>query len=97
MGFASTASFFEDQAKKARDQDRKRHLLEVAAFYRQLAGIAPGFPDGFSPNGRNGHATRWAARAEECRTMADHFHDKRCREQLQRLAVTYDQMAQAAE
>jgi hypothetical protein len=97
MGFATTACFFEDRAKKAHDPDQKRHLLEVADFYRQLAGIAPGFPDGFSPKGRNGHATRWAAWAEECRTMADHFRDKGCREQLRHLAMTYDQMAQAAE
>jgi hypothetical protein len=58
MGFATTACFFEERAKKARDPDQKRRLLEVV--YRQLAGIAAGFPDGFSPSGMRGAGKNYA-------------------------------------
>lgn len=47
-GFASTAVYFERLAQKeTRDEDRRSRLLEVARFYRSLAQIIPGVPDGY--------------------------------------------------
>src|SRR5262245_65053215 len=90
MGFASTAVYFEARAKKERDADQQRRLLEVAGFYRTLAGIAPDFPSGYQPNGKGSSSGRWRARAEECRTIAAQFDDLQHREQLLRLAVGYE-------
>ena len=97
MGFAATASFFEQRAKQARDPDSKQCLHEVACFYRQLAGIAAEIPDGFTVRSQLGYADRWKARADECRAMADHFADPNCRAQMIRPADSYDRMATAAE
>jgi hypothetical protein len=91
MGFAQTAEFFENRAKKANDADHARRLSEVAAFYRHLARITPDFPTGF-----NG-ARRWETRAIECRAIADHFTDSQSRERMMQIADTYDRMAVAAE
>jgi hypothetical protein len=74
--------------------------MEVAGFYRSLAGIIPGIPKGYKftdPVLHDTRAARWKARAEECRTLADCFTDPTCRGQLTRLAQTYEQMAVAAE
>jgi hypothetical protein len=74
--------------------------LEVAGFYRSLARIIPGMPTGYKSNGIGPPLTRgerWRARAEECQTLADCFTDPICREQLRRLAQSYDEMAAAAE
>jgi hypothetical protein len=97
MGFANTAAFFAHRAQKAREPDEKQRLLEIARFYYQLAGITPDFPEAYKPSGLNGHAARWLARAEECRAIADHLKDPKCREQLAQLADTYARMAKAAE
>jgi len=44
-GFASTALYFERLAQKeTRDPDRQNRLLEMARFYRSLAGIIPAIP-----------------------------------------------------
>jgi hypothetical protein len=68
MGFAATATYFEEQAKRERrDLERKERLSETAGFYRKLAGIAPDFPGSYRPNrafralerARGGNATRW--------------------------------------
>jgi len=100
-GFKSTAVHFEWLAQKeTRDDDRRRRLLEVAGFYRSLAGIIPAMPTRYKINGAAfpvTRAERWKARAEECRTLADCFTDPICREQLTRLARDYDRMAVAAE
>ena len=101
-GFASTAVYFERLAQKeVRDYDRRQRLLEVAHFYRSLAGIIPSMPDGYKVSDGVGlpvtRAQRWRARAEECRTLADSFTDQTCREQLRGLAQEYDRMAVAAE
>ena len=90
MGFAQTAAFFESRAKKALDPEDAHHLREVAGFYRELAGIAPNLQ-------RGSNGARWKSRAIECRTMADHFIDANCREQMMRLAATYDRLGSAAE
>src|SRR5262245_25242122 len=97
MGFAATASYFEDRARSARDPDSQALFREVADFYRKLAHIAPGFPPGFASNKVYSRADRWRQHAEECRAMADHFTDPKPREQMRRLADTYDSMAAAAE
>jgi len=100
-GFKSTAVYFEWLAQKEnRDYDRRQRLLEVARFYRSLAGIIPAMPTRCKINNVGlslTRADRWRARAEECRTLADCFTDPICRGQLTRLAQSYDQMAVAAE
>src|SRR5262245_22715241 len=82
MGFAATAAHFEDRARHERDDERKADLLEVAGFYRSLAGIATDMPPGFHPKSQYGYADRWRARADECRAMADQFQDAKCRAQM---------------
>jgi len=100
-GFKSTAIYFEWLAQKeTRDYDRRQRLSEVARFYRSLAGIIPAMPTQYKINDVGPFVTRadrWHARAEECRTLADCFTDPTCREQLRRLAQSYDCMAVAAE
>jgi len=99
-GFRSTAIYFEWLAQKeTRDDDRRQRLLEVAGFYRSLAGIIPAMPTQYKIKGGPSltRAERYHARAEECRTLADCFTDSTCREQLTRLAQSYDCMAVAAE
>jgi len=99
-GFRSTAVYFEWLAQKETgDYDRRQRLLEVAGFYRSLAGIIPAMPTQYKIKlGQSvTRAERWRARAEECRTLADCFTDPTCREQLTRLAQSYDCMAVAAE
>lgn len=95
-GFASSAGYFEQRASRARDDNERQRLLEVAEFYRSLARITPGFPHGFKLNGAgsiNSRLQRWQARAEECRALAEQFKDPHCRQQLIRLAESYDGMA----
>jgi hypothetical protein len=70
-GFASTAVYFERLAQKeTRDEDRRCRLLEVARFYRSLAQLIPGIPDGYKQNDNAKlaltRAQRWHGRAEEC-------------------------------
>ena len=99
-GFASTAAYFEKLAEKARDDDQRQRLAEVAGFYRSLAAIIPAMPKGYKADGRIPpltHAERCRARAEECRTLADCFSDPTCRSQLTRLAAGCELMARAAE
>jgi hypothetical protein len=95
-GFASSAGYFEQRALRARDDNERQRLLEVADFYRSLARITPALPHGFRLNGSapaNTRFQRWEARAEECRVLAEHFKDPQCRQQLVRLAETYDKLA----
>jgi len=97
--FESTAVYFEWLAQKeTRDYDRRQRLLEVARFYRSLAGIIPAMPTQYKIKVEPSvtRAERWRARAEECRTLADCFTDPTCREQLRRLAQSYDCMAVSA-
>jgi hypothetical protein len=61
MGFAQTAIYFATRAKNARDPESAKRPSEVAAFYRRLAGIIPGFPSGFDG------ARHFGSRADECR------------------------------
>jgi len=99
-GFKSAAVYFEWLAQKeTRDYDRQQRLLEVAGFYRSLAGIIPAMPTQYKIKVGPSltRAERWHARAEECRTLADCFTDPTCREQLRQLAQSYDCMAVAAE
>ena len=100
-GFKSTAVYFEWLAQKEnRDYDRRQRLLEVARFYRSLAGIIPAMPTRCKINNVGlslTRADRWRARAEECRMLADCVTDPTCREQLGQLAQSFDQMAVAAE
>src|SRR5215831_17197904 len=72
-GFKSAAVYFEWLAQKeTRDYDRQQRLLEVAGFYRSLAGIIPAMPTQYKIKVGPSltRAERWHARAEECRTLA---------------------------
>ena len=95
-GFVATASFFEDRVNKKRDEDQCVLLREVARFHRELAEIAPGFPPGYNGGQALRATDRWQARAGECRTVADCFHDPNCPSKC-RLAETYDRLSVAAE
>jgi hypothetical protein len=95
-GFSNSAKYFEQRALRARDENERQRLLEVAEFYRSLARVVPALPRGFELNGAgppNSRIQRWEARAEECRVLAEHFKDPQCRQQLVRLAETYDELA----
>jgi hypothetical protein len=90
-GFASTADFIEALARREREPGRRQRLLEAAGFYRSLAEIIPNIPAGYESNGAPpalSGAERWAARAWQCRTLADHSHDPDCRAKLIGLAET---------
>src|SRR5262245_448085 len=96
--FAGTAAYFEKRAERTRDDGERRRLLETAEFYHALAKVARGLPAGFTLNGMipaNLRVRRWEARAEECRTLAEQLRDPHCRQQLTRLAATYDRLALA--
>lgn len=84
-GFESDAAYFDIVARESKNPSDRRHLREVARKYRSLSknGKAP------LVLSRREH---WQHRAEECRTLADHFTNAACRAQLQRLADTYDMM-----
>jgi len=97
MGFATTASYFEERAAKARHPSSRELFKEAASFYRQLANVAPGFPPGWDPRKVRLHLDPWRSRAEECRTMAELFSDATCRERMMRLADTYDRLAALAD
>jgi|SRR5262245_56702411 len=90
--FFESAMYFERRAAKARAEGEQKRLLEVATFYRGLSAIAPDFPPGYKMPSleRKG---RYAARAEELRTMAEHFHDPKCRAELLSIAKVYEQLS----
>ena len=95
-GFASTADFFEAHARREREPERRQRLLEAAGFYRSLAEIIPGIPAGYKSNGAPpalSSGERWAARARQCRTLADRSHDADCRAKLIGLAETCEARA----
>ena len=97
-GFVNSAAYFERRAEKAREQAERGRLAEVAEHYRSLAQIVPGLPKGYKANGMpplTTRVTRWQARAEECRVLAEHFREPECRRQLLDLAETYEQMISA--
>src|SRR5262249_46333853 len=94
--FKSAAVYFEWLAQKeTRDYDRQQRLLEVAGFYRSLAGIIPAMPTQYKikvgPSVTR--AERWHARAEECRTLADCFNDPTCGKQCTEVPESLDCMA----
>src|SRR5215510_657940 len=96
MCFAQTASYFEARARRARIPFVAEQFKDAASFYRQLASIAPTYPSRWDPRKVRRGGDRWQMRAEECRTLAEHFTDPTCREKMMRLAETYDGLAQAA-
>ena len=97
MGFANAAAYFDSRANKARDLDEKQRLTEIASFYRRLAGITSDYPLGYKTSRPTGRASRWEARAEECRAIADGLSHPQSRAQMLDLADTYAGMAKAAE
>lgn len=97
MGFANAAAYFESRANKARDFDDKQRLTEIAGFYRRLARITSDYPLGYKANREASRVSRWEARAEECRAIADGLSHTQSRAQMLDLADMYAGMAKAAE
>ena len=97
MGFAQTADYFHRRANQANEPNERLRLREIASFYARLSGITADFPSGYKGRTSTSRTTRYEARAEECRTIADHLTDPKCREQTLSLADTYVGMAKAAE
>jgi hypothetical protein len=88
-GFESDAAFFDLVARSATDPVDRDQLRQVADKYRALAQQE----SEFSSKTHISRADYWRHRARECRALAKQFTSTKCREQLKRLADTYDQMA----
>jgi hypothetical protein len=84
-GFANDAIYFQLLANRSTNDVLRHDLHEVAERYRLIA------PAPLSPSPKD--PAHWTFRAEECRTLADQFHSHFCRDQLYRLAATYDALA----
>ena len=94
--FIDTAAYFVRRAERARDVTERTRLSEAADFYRALSRVVPALPAGFDMNGAtppNSRIRKWEARAEECRVLAEQLSNPHCRQQLARLAETYDSLA----
>ena len=94
-GFENSAAYFERRADKAREPAERERFEDVARHYRSLSQIVPGLPKGCKMNGvepLTSQVRRWKARAEECRVLAEHFDQSRCRRQLLELAETYERL-----
>src|SRR5262245_66396306 len=89
--FFESAMYFERRAAKARGERERERLHEVAAFYRKLSTITPDFPPEYRMP-RINRKDRYEARAEELRTMAEHYHAPKCRGELSWLAKIYEQL-----
>jgi hypothetical protein len=85
-GFESDAAFFDLVAQYEKNKQEQQQLREVALTYRSLAKTPMVVAD------RSEH---WRKRAEKCRALADQFKTEICREELTRLAKTYDMLADA--
>ena len=96
-GFKETARYFENRARRARNEADQEHHLNAARFYRDLASITPALPPGYVPPKVVNRADRYRNRAEECRTIAAALIDAHCKRQLADLAVTYDKLAASCE
>jgi hypothetical protein len=92
-GFASDAAYFDVVAYHTKDPADQQQLREVADAYRSLAARAElePLPSGFS------RADHWRQRAERCRILYNEFTSAVCRQQLLRLASTYEHMASTYE
>ena len=84
--FEGDAAFFDAAASRAGNPDDKVELHLVAETCRALGKLD-------LPETAPLPAERWRFRAEECRTLADQFSNAECRQQLTRLAATYDYFA----
>jgi|SRR5262245_20843850 len=95
-GFDNSADYFARRAERSREPAERSRLQEAAEHYRSLAKIVPELPKGYKANGVPpliSRIKRWEARAEECRTLADHFSEPQSRIQLLELAKTYERLA----
>jgi hypothetical protein len=84
-GYGSEAAYFDHLAKQSIDAQTRQDFAEVADAYRALPPIS----------GLN-MIRNWQCRAEECRTLADHFESSLCKDHLARLADTYEHLAKWA-
>jgi hypothetical protein len=84
-GFASDAAYFDRLAAQSTNHLQRDDLHAVAECYRSIARSQRA-QDLSDPR-------HWTLRADECRTLAGQFRSYVCREQLYRLAVTYDALA----
>ena len=71
-------------------------FAQTADYFHRRANQARE-PAGYKGWTRTSRATRYEARAEECRTIAARLSDPKCREQMLSLADMYVGMATAAE
>jgi hypothetical protein len=95
--FSDTAEYFESRAKRERSEERRKHFLETAEFYRALAQITPTFPPGYEPPTLAKLADRMSRRAEQCRAIAATMQDPECKAKLLRLADAYEQASRSGE
>ena len=86
IGFRGDAAFFDIMANQAIAETDRLELRKVADTYRQLARLNSVVPCRTRAEG-------WRFRAEECRTLAEQFTNAQCQAQLQRLATTYEKIA----
>jgi hypothetical protein len=84
-GFAKDAAYFDMLAARSTNAFVRHDLHEVAERCRSIARI-------HCPRDISDPA-HWNFRAKEFRTLATQFHSHVCREQLHRLAATYDALA----
>ena len=68
----------------------------MARFYRSLAGIIPGMPEGYKDNKDAGPVVTRAQRWPSALRNAARFTDPTCCRQLRELAQDYERMAVAA-
>jgi hypothetical protein len=84
-GYDSDAAYFDLLAQQSRDVQTRQDFREVADTYRSLPAM-----------GGLNMIRHWQHRAEECRLLADHFQSLQCKDQLARLAETYEHLAKLA-
>jgi hypothetical protein len=84
-GFARDAAYFDLLAARSTNPFLRHDLHQVAEHCRSLAEKGPS-QDLSDPE-------HWKLRAQECRALAERFHSGVCREQLHRLAATYDALS----
>jgi hypothetical protein len=94
------AAYFDAVAHRAKDRDEQLYLHRIADTYRTLAHSQPDAGPRLSlPRAEfwRQRAGYWRERARKCRALADQFNGPVCREQLRKLAATYEFMASARE
>ena len=87
--FATTANYFAERARNARDPDDRARLIEAACFYRSLPEVADS-PIVYDPE-------FWRDRAQDMRTGAALLIDDEEKQAILSIATDYDRLAERAE